>query len=143
MHMKSILVMAAVAASVAAPASAQPVLQDVVELRLSEANGGFDSRSQSIVFASADPGRSIVADQVLMAVVTDTGTGAVRVDSGSFETGANRIGDNAFAVFSGMLTQSWNSGINANSQAATNVAWGSAGEGMVRFSAAAGDRGNR
>lgn len=140
MRGNAILVTAAVAAlSAATPAAAQPVRADIASGGRAEVDRVAAAQIRSMTLD-----RAIVADQVLMAVVANAGTGAlIGIESGRFETGANRIGDTAFAGFAGILTQSWNSGINANSQAATNVAWGGAGEGLVRFSAGAGDRGNR
>ena len=58
-----------------------------------------------------------------------------------YNSGSNSVNDNAFAAYAGILNQSWNTGINANTQAATNIA----AQGTVNFganSAAAADAGS-
>jgi hypothetical protein len=79
---------------------------------------------QALAVLPGDTG-TMVAAQTLAAIVTRTGVGPL-TDAGHghrFETGFNAINDNAFATFAGILTQSWNTGANANTQAATNLAW--------------------
>jgi hypothetical protein len=46
-----------------------------------------------------------------------------------YNSGSNSVNDNAFAAFAGIANQAWNSGINANTQAATNIA----AQGTVNF----------
>lgn len=77
------------------------------------------------MFVASLAGGSIVSVQTLSAIVTHNGVGPLVTlgDARRFETGANVIGDNAFATFAGVLTLSWNTGLNANAQAATNIAW--------------------
>jgi hypothetical protein len=65
---------------------------------------------------------------------TDTAVG--------YNSGNNAIRGNAFAAYAGILNQAWNTGINANTQAATNIA----AQGTVNFGsdgagAGAGDDG--
>jgi len=66
---------------------------------------------------------TVVADQVLIAVVSNIGIGAVAPVDGSvrFQTGAAAIDDDAFASFSGIASQSLNTGLNSNVQSAVNV----------------------
>jgi hypothetical protein len=52
---------------------------------------------------------------------TDTAVG--------YNSGNNSVNDNAFAAFAGIANQAWNTGINANTQAATNIA----AQGTVNF----------
>ena len=51
-----------------------------------------------------------------------------------YNSGANSVSDNAFAAFAGIANQAWNTGINANTQAATNIA----AQGTVNFGANTG-----
>lgn len=52
---------------------------------------------------------------------TDTAVG--------YNSGSNSVNDNAFAAFAGIANAAWNTGINANTQAATNIA----AQGTVNF----------
>ncbi|MCJ8158049.1 MSCRAMM family adhesin SdrC [Sphingomonas sp. LaA6.9] len=61
----------------------------------------------------------IVAEQDMKAVVYNGGD--LNFDS-AFVAGSNSVSDNAFAAYAGILNQSWNTGVNANVQSATNVA---------------------
>ena len=52
------------------------------------------------------------------------------------------MNDNAFAAFAGIANQAWNTGINANTQAATNIAaQGTVNFGVSQGAAAAGGGG--
>lgn len=51
-----------------------------------------------------------------------------------YNSGSNSVSGNAFAAFAGIANQAWNTGINANTQAATNIA----AQGTVNFGANAG-----
>lgn len=65
----------------------------------------------------------VIANQTLSGVIVNYGFDEiVDVEDGDYETGDNDIGGSAFAAFAGILSQSWNTGTNANTQAATNVA---------------------
>lgn len=59
-----------------------------------------------------------------------------------YNSGNNSVNGNAFAAYAGILNAAWNTGINANTQAATNIA----AQGTVSFGdsapAAAGGGGN-
>ncbi|MDG5488816.1 hypothetical protein NYR55_09320 [Sphingomonas sp. BGYR3] len=46
-----------------------------------------------------------------------------------YNSGSNSVNDNAFAAFAGINNAAWNTGINANTQAATNIA----AQGTVNF----------
>lgn len=46
-----------------------------------------------------------------------------------YNSGSNSVYGNAFAAFAGIANQAWNTGINANTQAATNIA----AQGEVNF----------
>ena len=48
-----------------------------------------------------------------------------------YNSGGNTVRGNAFAAYAGILNQAWNTGINANTQAATNIA----AQGTVNFGA--------
>ena len=64
----------------------------------------------------------MVADQSLDASVSNAGPMNFNGRHSNYGSGANNIGGSAFAAYSGILNQGWNTGINANSQAATNIA---------------------
>jgi hypothetical protein len=66
---------------------------------------------------------SIVAMQILTA--TNANAAPLNFQSlalSDYSSGDNTVRDNAFAAYAGILNQAWNTGINANAQAATNVA---------------------
>ena len=64
----------------------------------------------------------MIADQELSATNVNFMMDEV-VDIGDeYDSGDNTVKDSAFASFAGMLNQAWNTGINANTQAANNVA---------------------
>jgi hypothetical protein len=70
-----------------------------------------------------DGGGEVIADQTLVAIITNNGESAEVVeDTEGYESGDNTIRGSAFSAFAGILTQSWNTGVNANVQAATNIA---------------------
>lgn len=46
-----------------------------------------------------------------------------------YNSGSNSVNGNAFAAYAGILNAAWNTGINANTQAATNIA----AQGTVSF----------
>ncbi len=52
-----------------------------------------------------------------------------------YNSGDNSVNGNAFAAYAGILNQAWNTGINANTQAATNIA----AQGTVNFGVNSGD----
>ena len=59
-----------------------------------------------------------------------------------YNSGNNVVRDNAFAAFAGIANAAWNTGINANTQAATNIAaHGSITFGVTGDSGANGDGG--
>lgn len=60
---------------------------------------------------------------------TDTAVG--------YNSGSNSVNDNAFAAFAGIANAAWNTGINANTQAATNIA----AQGTVTFGVGGGGGG--
>lgn len=51
-----------------------------------------------------------------------------------YNSGSNSVNDNAFAAFAGISNAAWNTGINANTQAATNVA----AQGTINFGVSGG-----
>jgi len=70
------------------------------------------------------PVKSVVADQELKGVIVNKYLDDVldTDKSGGYDSGDNEIKDNAFAAFAGILNLAWNTGFNANNQAATNIA---------------------
>lgn len=73
---------------------------------------------------------SVVATQVLTATVANAAPLNFFSIASDYSSGDNTVNGSAFAAFSGILNQGWNTGINANAQAATNVA----ARGTVTFS---------
>lgn len=74
---------------------------------------------------------SVVALQVLTATVSNAAPLNFQSLLGNDNSsGSNSVNGSAFAAFSGILNQGWNTGINASTQAATNVA----ARGTVTFS---------
>jgi hypothetical protein len=73
---------------------------------------------------------SVVALQVLTATVSNAAPLNFQSLLSDYSSGDNSVNGSAFAAFSGILNQGWNTGINANAQAATNVA----ARGTVTFS---------
>lgn len=91
----------------------------------------------------------IVATQVLVAVNSNSEMDEVADFDGEDDTestagynsGDQSVNGNSFSAFAGILNQAWNTGLNANTQAATNIA----AQGTVSFGdagAAADDGGN-
>lgn len=66
----------------------------------------------------------VIADQELNATNTNSGMSAVvNIDEDNgYTSGGNSVNNAAFAAFAGILNQSWNTGINANTQSANNLA---------------------
>jgi hypothetical protein len=66
----------------------------------------------------------VSADQDLRAVNVNHGMGQVVDidDDNGYDSGGNSVSGGAFAAFAGILNQAWNTGIDANNQAANNLA---------------------
>ena len=87
----------------------------------------------------------IVATQVLLAVNSNHDLDEVadfdgEDDSDSnvgYNSGDNTVRGSSFAAFAGILNQAWNTGLNANTQAATNIA----AQGSVSFGDTTGGAG--
>jgi hypothetical protein len=67
---------------------------------------------------------SITADQDLSATVSNAPVLVLAAITGALngQSGNNSVGGNAFAAYSGILNQGWNTGQGSNAQAATNIA---------------------
>ncbi len=97
-----------------------------------------DSLSYTSTYSSQKNGNTtIIADQYLYAENSNSYLDEVVDLDGEDETetavgynsGDNSVNGNAFAAYAGILNQAWNTGINANTQAATNIA----AQGTVNF----------
>lgn len=65
----------------------------------------------------------VIANQTLSGVIVNYGFDEiVDIDDGDYDSGDNQVKDNAFAAFAGILNQAWNTGVNANTQAGSNIA---------------------
>jgi hypothetical protein len=103
-----------------------------------------DSLSVTSTYSSQQNGNTaIVAEQSLYAqnsnsyldeVVDLDGEDGSETPVG-YNSGSNSVNDNAFAAYAGILNQAWNTGINANTQAATNIA----AQGTVNFGVNSGE----
>ena len=112
------------------------VLNDLVDYYWQD--NAADSLSVTTTYSSEQNGNSsIVADQYLYAensnsyldeVVDLDGEDGSETAVG-YNSGDNSVYGSAFAAYAGILNQAWNTGINANTQAATNIA----AEGTVNF----------
>jgi hypothetical protein len=102
----------------------------------SELNQGSNNNNSS---------SAIVATQVLVGVNTASQMdefadfdGEDDSDSPTgYNSGSNSVNDNAFAAYAGILNQAWNTGLNANVQAGTNIA----AQGTVTFGDTGGGAG--
>ena len=65
---------------------------------------------------------AVVALQVLTATVSNAAALNFTGGFADYASGSNSVSGSAFAAFSGILNNGWNTGINANAQAATNIA---------------------
>jgi hypothetical protein len=101
-------------------------------------DNGPDSLSVSESYsAQANRNTLIAATQTLHAVNTNSEMdelvdldGEDRSETAvGYNSGNNSVSGNAFAAFAGIANQAWNTGINANTQAATNIA----AQGTVNF----------
>jgi hypothetical protein len=112
-----------------------------------------DNSADSHVMANQDNDKngsyngnlSVVANQMLKAINNNSYLDEVVDLDGEdesdtavgYNSGSNSVNDNAFAAFAGINNLAWNSGINANTQAATNIA----AQGTVNFGANGADGG--
>jgi hypothetical protein len=79
-----------------------------------------------------DSSQDVVATQVLVAVNSNHDmTDVVDNLKKGYRSGDNSVNDDSFAAFAGILNQSFNTGIDANTQSATNIA----ARGTVNFAA--------
>ncbi|MHA3841542.1 hypothetical protein ACX0GZ_10010 [Sphingomonas aestuarii] len=106
----------------------------------SYSSSSTSSWSLSKSYSSADT--NVVATQVLTAINTNQYLDEVADFDGEdgsetpvgYNSGNNSINDNAFAAFAGISNNAWNTGLNANTQAATNIA----AQGTVNFGVSGG-----
>jgi hypothetical protein len=71
---------------------------------------------------STNDNSEVVANQLLVATISNADELNFDGDENDYSSGNNSVGDNAFAAYAGILNQGWNTGINSNAQAATNIA---------------------
>ena len=65
----------------------------------------------------------VIANQTLKGVIVNYSFDEiVDVDDGDFDSGDNQVKGSAFAAFAGILNKAWNTGVNANTQAGSNIA---------------------
>jgi hypothetical protein len=83
------------------------------------AGSTVDSTVGSTVDSNFD---SVVADQELRATIVGHDMYAMVDNVNQYNSGNNSVRGNAFAAYSGILNQAWNTGLVANTQAGTNIA---------------------
>ena len=72
----------------------------------------------------------IIADQDLKSINVNKDMGpVVENEKGGYKSGANSVSGGAFAAFAGIQNIAWNTGVDSNAQAASNIA----AQGNVRF----------
>lgn len=102
-------------------------------------NSSQDNDQDNDGNGSLNGNNTLIATQTLNATNTnrnmDQLVGMNDADEAStaidYESGNNSVRGNAFAAYAGILNASWNTGINANTQSATNIA----ASGNVNFGA--------
>lgn len=111
------------------------IVNDLLDLVLTDNSADQDNDGNGSY--NGNTFNSIVAYQSLSAVNTNQymdevidldGVDDEPSDAG-YHSGSNSVNDNAFAAFAGIANAAWNTGVNANTQAATNVA----AQGTVSF----------
>ncbi|SEH13322.1 hypothetical protein SAMN05428974_0738 [Sphingopyxis sp. YR583] len=111
------------------------VVNDLIDLFVQD--NAADSFQDNDGNGSGNGNNSVLAFQVLTATNTNQNLDEV-VDldgedgtpsSVGYNSGNNSVRGNAFAAYAGILNAAWNTGINANTQAATNIA----AQGTVSF----------
>jgi len=90
-----------------------------------DGNGSFNGNSLVVATQSLN---AINTNQNLDEVVDMDGEDGSETPVG-YNSGNNSIRGNAFAAYAGIMNAAWNTGINANTQAATNIA----AQGTVSF----------
>lgn len=101
---------------------------------LAFALGSFNSDSSNNSVNNSNNGNdssAVVATQTLLAINANAAPlNFMSLALSDYSSGDNSVSGSAFAAYSGILNQGWNTGINANAQAATNIA----ARGTVTFS---------
>ena len=101
---------------------------------LAFALGSFNSDSSNNSVNNSNNGNdssAVVATQTLLAINANAAPlNFMSLALSNYSSGDNSVNGSAFAAYSGILNQGWNTGINANAQAATNIA----ARGTVTFS---------
>lgn len=122
---------AALAMGIAAPAFAHPgpgggtTTNNNNSFNTSKSKSTSDSgnTSVSVNLSSQRTGNiHLVADQSLDASISNHDPLNFNGKKSNYSSGSNSVNGSAFAAYSGILNQAWNTGINSNAQAATNMA---------------------
>ena len=72
----------------------------------------------------------VVADQYLKSInINHDMHGVVENEDGGYKSGSNSVSGGAFAAFAGIQNIAWNTGVDSNAQAASNIA----AQGNVHF----------
>ena len=123
------------------------VVNDLLDVYLQAQNNSQDNDTLTVGDVASN-NNTVTATQLLFAINTNSqldevvdldGTDDSPSDVG-YASGNNRIDGSAFAAYAGILNQAWNTGINSNAQAATNIS----AQGTINFgdgAAAAGGGG--
>ena len=90
-----------------------------------DGNGSFNSNTLVVATQTLNANNT---NQYLDEVIDLDGVDEKQSDAG-YHSGNNYVRGNAFAAYAGILNSAWNTGVNANTQAATNIA----AQGTVTF----------
>ena len=101
----------------------QDSANDSSDNSLNVADSGNDNSNNSTNSSNnGNDSSAVVALQVLTATVSNAAALNFTGGFADYASGSNSVSGSAFAAFSGILNNGWNTGINANAQAATNIA---------------------
>lgn len=99
-----------------------------------DGNGSFNGNTLIVASQSLSANNT---NQYLDEVIDLDGVDEKQSDAG-YHSGNNYVRGNAFAAYAGILNSAWNTGVNANTQAATNIA----AQGTVTFGSDGGSGGS-
>ncbi len=102
----------------------------------SEDNDGNGSFNGNTLVVASQSLSATNTNQYLDEVVDLDGVDEKQSDAG-YHSGDNYVRGNAFAAYAGIMNAAWNTGVNANTQAATNIA----AQGTVTFGECCGAAG--
>lgn len=119
------------------------VVNDLLDVYLQAQATTTNSFTADDINSNNNNGNTVTAFQLLNAINTNSqmdelvdldGEDGTPAPVG-YNSGDNYVRGSAYAAFAGILNQAWNTGINSNAQAATNIA----AQGTINFGDGAGE----